>query len=191
MYYGKDVFVCESKSGVLVSLKRIFRLFKKFGECTVNLSNWYHGWIRYIRYKCLRYLLKADLLIKKGKKLYPPHFCRLPLGVGTLRNQSLIGFFDTLNRPINAAMLPWFPHVKCFLTKWLGVFVCSDAVIKSLVVLCTNRRKAWKNVALSNNQVHCDVMCLAPAYLSCAVVIKFRNGSTYRRFPKSTKKWKN
>ena len=36
MYYGKDVFVCESKSGVLVSLKR---LFKKFGECTVNLSN--------------------------------------------------------------------------------------------------------------------------------------------------------
>ena len=28
MYYGKDVFVCESKSGVLVSGKRIFRLFK-------------------------------------------------------------------------------------------------------------------------------------------------------------------
>ena len=39
MYYGKDVLVCESKSRVLVSLKRIFRLFKKFGECTVNLSN--------------------------------------------------------------------------------------------------------------------------------------------------------
>ena len=39
MYYGKDVFVCESKSGVLVSGKRIFRLFKKFGEYTVNLNN--------------------------------------------------------------------------------------------------------------------------------------------------------
>ena len=39
MYYGKDVFVCKSKSGVLVSGKRIFRLFKKFGECTVNLRN--------------------------------------------------------------------------------------------------------------------------------------------------------
>ena len=39
MYYGKDVFVCESKSGVLVSGKRIFRLLKKFGECTMNLSN--------------------------------------------------------------------------------------------------------------------------------------------------------
>ena len=34
---------------------------------------------------------------------------------------------------------------KMLLTKWLGVFVCSDAVIKSsLVVLffCTNRSKA-------------------------------------------------
>ena len=39
MYYGKGVFVCESKSGVLVSGKRIFRLFDKFGECTVKLSN--------------------------------------------------------------------------------------------------------------------------------------------------------
>ena len=39
MYYGKSVFVCESEFGVLVSGKRIFRLFKKFGECTVNLSN--------------------------------------------------------------------------------------------------------------------------------------------------------
>ena len=164
MYYGKDVFVCESKSGVLVSLKRIFRLFKKFGECTVNLSNWYSGWIRYIRYKCLRYLLKADLLIKKGKKLYPPHFCRLPLGVGTLRNQSLIGFFDTLNRPIKCGHVTVISTCKMLLNKMvrcLCVFGC------------------------------CDVMCLARAYLSCAVVIKFRNGSTYRRFPKSTKIWKN
>ena len=135
MYYGKSVFVCESEFGVLVSGKRIFRLFKKFGECTVNLSNWYSGWIRYIRYKCLRYLLKADLVVKKGEKRYLPHFCRLPLGVGTLRNQSLIGFFETLNSPIKCSHVTWFPHVKCLLTKWLGVFVCSDAVIKSSVVL--------------------------------------------------------
>ena len=131
MYYGKDVLVCESKSRVLVSLKRIFRLFKKFGECTVNLSNWYSGWIRYIRYKCLRYLLKADLLIKNGKKLYPSQFYRLPLGVGTLRNQSLIGFFEILNRPIKCGHVTMISTCKMLLNKMvrsLCVFGCCHYV---------------------------------------------------------------
>ena len=67
MYYGKDVFVCESKSGVLVSGKRIFRLLKKFGDCTVNLSNWYSGWISYNRYVSQIFTESGSSYKKRGK----------------------------------------------------------------------------------------------------------------------------
>ena len=76
MYYGKGVFLCESKSGFLVS-----------GECTVDS-------LHQIEMSKIS-TESGSSYKKKGKNRYPPHLYRLTPDVGALRNSSISGFFET------------------------------------------------------------------------------------------------